>query len=370
MKHLQQLYIGSYNHMSWCRGTPGEGLYHAVFDSDSGEFEVTGATGGLVNPSFSAFDAAGEYLYTINEVQPVDEQAVGRVTSFAVDAAGNLTKIGECPSYGLSPCYLVLDEARGRAFLTDYCSACAVAIRLKDHVLGGLLGKAVHTGCGPDADRQEAPHPHSVALDAAMRHLAVADLGIDRVVVYRIESDATGVTLREVGAAVTPPGSGPRHLLFDANGRHLYSTCEMGSMMCMFDYDAQTGALARRQTISTVPAGQEKGNCCAHLMLSKNGRFLYASNRGNDSIAVFAVADDGTLSLVEVCPSGGETPRNFSLDPTGRWLIAANQDSDCVAVFAVDEATGRLTPHARYTVPSPVHVLFRPGTHSARGEAR
>lgn len=357
----ERVYIGSYNAMSWSRGEKGEGLYHAVLDAESGQLRVDGCTGGLVNPSFSAFSRDGRYLYTINEVQPLDESAIGRVTSFAVDSAsGALEKIGECSSYGLSPCYLVLDEARACAYLSNYCGPSAVAIELRGHVLGDMLDRVVHTGSGPDAERQEAAHPHSVALDRSGRHLLVADLGTDQVYAYRIEESKNGVALRWVACGRAPAGSGPRHMLFDESGENLYVTCEMGSMVCRFRYDEVTGGMELRQKAPTVPGGAPRGNCCAHLAMACGGRYLYASNRGHDSIAMFAVEADGALALLGTVPSGGETPRNFAVDPSGQWLVAANQDSNAVSVFAIDAKTGLLHMHSQIHVPAPVHVAFAP----------
>jgi 6-phosphogluconolactonase len=223
----------------------------------------------------------------------------------------------------------------------------------------GRLGEATsvvqHSGSSADARRQQGAHAHAIVLDETNRFAIAADLGIDRLLVYRFDPSRGRLTPNQPPAASLPPGAGPRHVAFGASERHLYAIDELSSTISAFSWDAGRGALTAEQAVPTLPPGYKGANSTAEIALHPSGRFLYGSNRGHDSIAAFRVNPaSGALTLVEHEPTGGRTPRNFAIDPTGRWLIAANQDSNSLVVFRMDQQTGALEragDSARVTLP-------------------
>ena len=346
-------YVGTYTDGA------SEGIYRARLDPGSGALTLDGATAAGANPSFLALDRTGRTLYAVNETTEYEGQPSGAVAAFAIaPETGALALINRQPSRGGAPCHVALDRAGRFVLVANYVGGNVAVLPVGTN---GRLGEAVavaqRTGSGPDR-RQAAPHAHMVQLDAANRHALVADLGTDRLAVYRF--DAGAGTLALLSEASLRPGAGPRHFAFGPDGRRVYVLNELNSTITAFDYDADRGALAERGTASTLPAGYAEPNSGAHVLASADGRFVYASNRGHDSIAVFAAdRSSGALTPVEHVPTGGRRPRNFALDPSGRFLLAANQDSGTVASFAVDAATGQLTPTgARLDVPAPVCVVF------------
>jgi 6-phosphogluconolactonase len=230
----------------------------------------------------------------------------------------------------------------------------------QDGTLGSRTAFFQHEGSSVDARRQEAPHAHSINLDPEGRYAYVADLGLDQVLIYRYDAATGAMTPNDPAFARVKPGSGPRHFAFRPDGKYAYVINEMNSTVTAFACDATKGSLAAIQTLSTLPEGFQGGNSTAHVASHPSGRFLYGSNRGHDSIAVFGIdAESGRLTLVEIEPAGGKTPRNFGIDPTGRYLLAAGQSSGGIAVFRIDPATGALEPSgSSIKVPAPVCVQF------------
>jgi 6-phosphogluconolactonase len=230
---------------------------------------------------------------------------------------------------------------------------------LKDGDLGDASAFVQHQGHSVNPERQEGPHAHAIALSPDNRFAIVADLGLDQLLVYRFDA-AKGTLGANPQIVKTTPGAGPRHLVFGANGRFLYVINEMQSTIVTYSYDAAGGALHELQTVPTLPKNFTGKNTTAEIAIDPTGKFLFGSNRGEDSIAVFAIDPHaGTLTHLETDPSGGKTPRNFAIDPTGSWLLAANQDSNNVVVFRIDRKTGHLTATGdTVTVSSPVCVTF------------
>jgi 6-phosphogluconolactonase len=229
----------------------------------------------------------------------------------------------------------------------------------EDGSLGEAAGFQQHSGSGPNPKRQEGPHAHSADYSPDNRFAMVADLGMDKLMVYRIDPARASITPNDPPSVSVPPGSGPRHLAFHPNGRYAYIINEMGSTVTAMSYDTGRGAFHVMQTTGALPAGFHGESTTAEVQVHPNGRFLYGSNRGHDSIAVFSIASDGRLKLLENTPTGGRTPRNFSLDPSGRWLIAANQNSDNLVLFRVDPATGKRAPTGQSVAAgAPVCVKF------------
>jgi 6-phosphogluconolactonase len=328
----------------------GTGITRATYDTASGAI-VADAVVPVANPSCLALAPSGAYLYA------VDEQADGAVTAFARRPDDTVSVINTRSSGGESPCHLVVHPSGRYVLSANYGSGsvCVHPVRAD----GGLDPRSdlvVHTGGGPDADRQAGPHPHQVHVDDAGTVLVV-DLGTDSVYAYVLDLDAGTLELRR--RARLRAGSGPRHLAVAPDGRTLYVATELGSTVVVCDYDAAAATIAPRQelaaTISTRLAGGR--NYPAGIVVAPDGRFVYLSNRGADEVAVFAVGADGRLTPAGATPVGGSWPRHIALDPTGTLLFCANQHTSSVTTFHVDPASGSVTPTGqRLDTPAPVWV--------------
>jgi len=288
----------------------------------------------------------------------------GAVSAFAIDAkTGKLTLLNQVASHGADPCYVVVDATGKNVLLANYGSGTVAALRLgKDGRLEKASAVVQHSGSSVDRARQAGPHAHSINLSADNRFAIAADLGLDQLLVYRFDAERGTLQANDPPFANIHPGAGPRHFAFHPSGRFAYVINEMQSTVTALAYDAARGALRELQTLSTLPEGFAGQNDTAEVRVHSSGKFLYGSNRGHDSIALFAIDPErGTLRLVENTSTQGKTPRNFNLDPTGAYLFAANQDTDNVVIFRVDPATGHLTPTGQVlSVPSPVCVKFVP----------
>ena len=351
------VYIGTYtDHGS-------EGIYSYRFDLTTGKVASLGLAAESANPSFLAVSANGRFLYAINEVNVFEGQPAGSVSSFSVDAGiGKLSALSQVSAGGEGPAYITLDHTGKYALVANYpLGSVAVFPILKNGGLGKATAFVQHQGSSVNLERQQGPHAHAIAMSPDNRFAIVADLGLDQLIVYPF--DSTKGKLGPSHVLKTAPGAGPRHLVFAPSGKFLYVINEMASTIAAYSYDAANGTLHQFQTISTLPQGFTGKNTAAEIEIAPSGRFLYASNRGNDSIAVFAVDPlKGTLALVEFDSAGGRTPRNFTIDPTGSWLLAANQESDNIVFFRVDVRTGHLTPTSEVLqLSSPVCVKFVPG---------
>jgi 6-phosphogluconolactonase len=352
------VYVGTYT-------TGGSrGIYRFELDPDSGAATDPVLAGESENPSFLALHPNGRMLYAVNEVETFGGEPTGAVSAFAIDAAtGALARLNQQPSRGMAPCHLVVDKAGRHLLVANYSSGSVAVLPLgTDGRLQPATALRQHTGRGPNAARQQGPHAHAVAFDAAERFVFAADLGADRIFIGRFDAATGSLEPNDPDAAVLEPGSGPRHLAWHPSGTHLYAINELHSTVTVFRYDASRGALAAVQTITTLPAGLTGRNTAAEIAVSPDGRLLYGSNRGDDSLAAFTIdAASGTLAAAGHVPTGGRTPRHFAIDASGRWLLAANQDSDSITVFRLDPATGRPSPTGRpVTISKPVCVLFRP----------
>ena len=353
------LYVGTYT-----AGTRSEGIYLVRMDRRSGQLRRVGSVDAGANPSFLAIHPNGRVLYAVNELEKYKERATGAVSAFAIAGdTGALTRLNEQPSEGGAPCYLSVDRSAQVVLVANYVGGSIAVLPIQPN---GALAPAAHvvqhTGKGPNAERQEGPHAHCILPDPSNRFALAADLGVDRVFVYRL--DVSDKSLRPVeegaGDAVMRPGAGPRHIAFHPTLPLVFVANELDSTVVTLRFDAERGALSPLDTRSTVPAGWTGTNYPADIHVAASGRTLYVSNRGHNSIAVFSVAKStGALALEQVVSTDGDWPRNFSLDPTGRWLLVANQRSDSVVVFGRDADNGRLTPtRQRIALPSPVCLRF------------
>lgn len=337
-------------------GTYAETIALVCMDRKSGELLQVGAVHAGANPSFLAIHPTRRTLYAVNEVDQ------GVVRAFAIESAsGALTGLNEQSSQGGAPCFVSVDRSGRAAFVANYDGGSVALLPIQAN---GALAPAAqvvhHTGKGPNAERQEAPHAHCILSDPSNRFALAADLGADRVLVYRL--DVEGNSLRHVvgGDAVMRPGSGPRHIAFHPTLPLVFVANELDSTVATLRFDATRGTLTPVGTRSTVPADWTGANYPAEIRVAASGRSVYVSNRGHNSIAVFAMADStGALVLDQVVPTEGDWPRNFSLHPSGRWLLVANQRSDSVVVLGRDPENGKLTAtRQRITVPSPVCLQF------------
>jgi len=353
------LYVGTYT-----KGTGSEGIYLIRMDRRSGQLRRVGSVAPGANPSFLAIHPNGRVLYAVNELEQYNGRPTGAVSAFAIETnTGVLARLNEQPSEGGAPCYVSVDRSAQVVLVANYVGGSIALLPIQPN---GALAPAAHavrhTGKGPNAERQEAPHAHCILPDPSNRFVLAADLGTDRVFVYRLDLDGKALRHVEGSDAVMRPGAGPRHLAFHPTLPLVFVANELDSTVATLRFDSERGALSPQGTLSTVPAGWTGTNYPADIHVAASGRTLYVSNRGHNSIAVFSVAEStGALVLDQVVSTDGDWPRNFSLDPTGRWLLVANQRSDSVVVFGRDPENGRLTPTRppqRIAIPSPVCLRF------------
>jgi 6-phosphogluconolactonase len=347
------VYVGTYTNSG------SRGIYRFTLDPATGEAREPVLAGETTNPSFLALHPSGRFLYAVGEIESFAGRPTGVVSAFAIDAkTGDLKLLNQQPSEGTAPCHLVVDAAGRNVLVANYGGGTVAVLPIgADGRLAPASSVKAHEGTGPHRERQEKPHAHGIYLDAAGRHAVAADLGADRIFVYGFDS-AKG-QLQPAGAAVVEPGSGPRHLAFDASGRRLYAINELTSTITLFSYDPEKAALQPLQSVPTLPEGFAGANTTAEVVLSPDGRFLYGSNRGHDSIAVFVIDKaSGKLTPAGHVAAGGAQPRHFAIEPSGRFMLVAHQDSDSIAVFRLDPATGRPVPTGtRLKVSKPVCLL-------------
>lgn len=338
-----------------------KGIYAYRFDSSTGKLTSLGLASESANPSFLTSDSRGHFLYAVNELDTYHGKPTGAASAFAINSTGKLSLINQVSSRDQGPAHITIDRTGKFAFISNYSrGSMAVLSLLKDGRLGDQVAFVQHQGSSVNKQWQLGPHVHEVVLSPDNRFALVADPGIDQVIAYPFNA-ATG-KMGEPVIAHAPPGSGPRHMVFGRGGKFLYAITELTSSVLTYAYDAKNGGLRQIGMISTLPKEFRGTNYAAEIEVHPSGKFLYASNRGDDSIAVFSVdSETGALKLIEVVPTKGKRPRNFALDPTGSWLLVANQESDNIGVFRVDGATGRLTATGEAAhVGSPARVKFVP----------
>ena len=350
------LYVGTY--------TDGDskGIYAYRYDSASGELKEIGLAAETKNPSFLAASPNGKFLYAVNEVGDYQGKASGAVTAFSIDhASGKLSELNQVASRGADPCYISFDKTGKYALVANYSSGnIAVFPVAADGHVGEPSAFIQHTGKGPNAERQEGPHAHWIETTSDNRFAVAADLGLDEVLVYHFDSSKGTLSPNDPPFGKVQPGAGPRHVAFAPNGKFAYVLAEMKSTVTVFSYDASTGTLGELQSLSALPKDYKGSNDAAEIHIHPNGKFLFASNRGHDSIAVFAIdKSTGRLTPAGDFSTRGKTPRNFEIDPSGKRLFVANQESGNVVVFRIEEKTGALTQTGQVLkVPSPVSLRF------------
>jgi 6-phosphogluconolactonase len=338
-----------------------KGIYRMVLDTASGKLSEPALAAELDSPSFLAVHPTHKFLYAVNEV---GGGKPGAVTSFALDpGSGKLTKLNQQSTMGDSPCHLVVDATGKNVLVANYGGGSVAVLPIgADGKLAPASAFIQHTGKVFDARRQGQPHAHSVNLDKENRFAVVADLGLDRVFVYKFDPTHGKLSPNDPPSTKVADRSGPRHFAFHPDGKHAYVINEINCTVTAFDYDAEHGTLSEIQTIPTMPVAVQPRHSTAEVVVHPAGKFLYGSNRGHDSLAVYTIDPrTGHLKNVEYQPTGGKTPRNFAVDPTGSFVLAENMGSDTIVVFRVDPETGALAPTGQVVdIPSPCCVKFVP----------
>jgi 6-phosphogluconolactonase len=339
----------------------GEGIYIFRLDESSGKLEPIGKTIGVANPSYLAFDASQRFLYAVNELKTYEGKPTGTVSAFAVDSrTGALQFLNRQLTHGTDPCHVVVDREGSHVFVANFMSGSVCVLPVAEN---GNLGEACdvvqHRGSSLDPRRQSGPHAHSVALDASNRFAFVPDLGLDKMMIYRFDARCGKLEPGAVTCIDMKPGAGPRQLSFHPEGHFAYLVNELDSTVIALSYDANTGNFRVLQSVRTLPDGFTGESTCADIHVHPFGNFVYASNRGHDSIVVHRIDPAlGTLSGVAHESTQGNTPRSFGIDPTGLFLIVGNQDSDSLVTFRIDGENGKLQPTHVAKVPTPVCVKF------------
>jgi 6-phosphogluconolactonase len=354
------VYVGTYT------GGPADskGIYRFDLEATTGQLTHRSLAAETKNPSFLAIHPNHRFLYAVGELDKFQGKSSGAISAFAIDSkTSDLTLLNQQSSGGAGPCHLIVDKEGKNVLAANYSggSVCVLPIGA-DGKLGTATAFQQHRGSSINKSRQEGPHAHSINLDPANRFAFVADLGLDKIMVYKYDSDKGTLTPNDSPATEIAPGSGPRHFAFHPNGRHAYVINELASTITAMEYDSERGILNPTQTISTIPKGYDGDTTTAEVQVHPSGKFLYGSNRGHNSISVFTIAaNSGRLTAAGHQSQKIKIPRNFGIDPTGKFLLVANQDSNSIVVFHIDPKTGELTATgSKVEVPAPVCVKMMP----------
>jgi 6-phosphogluconolactonase len=347
-----RVYIGTYT------GRGGsQGIYSSQLDLDTGQLSAPVLVAETTNPSFLEIHPNGKILYTVSEVGKG-----AAVNAFRIDAdSGTLSPLNQKPSGGAAPCHVSIDPGGRHLLVANYSGGSAAIFPIKkDGRLGERSGFVQHRGSSVNQQRQSAPHAHSINLSPDGRFALVADLGLDRIMIYRFDAARGTIVPHDPAFAALKPGAGPRHLVFHPSAQFAYVINELNGTVCAFSYASTNGSLKEIQIISTLPEGFQGSNSCAEIRVHPSGAFLYGSNRGHDSIVVYQIdLASGRLSWVEHETTDIKAPRNFNIDPTGSFCIVANQSADSVVVFRIDQTSGCLNSTGqKISVDKPVCIRF------------
>jgi 6-phosphogluconolactonase len=353
-------YVGTYT-----TKTQSKGIYAFHFDATTGQVSEIGVAAETTDPSFVAVHPGGKYLYAVNEAAITDGGKHGGVTAFAINKqSGKLTLLNQVSSLGVDPCYITFDRTAKFALVANYTSgSVAVFPLLEDGRIGKATAFVVDNGTpGPNKARQEGPHAHNIYVSKDNRFVFVADLGLDEVLAYKFDAGNGTLMPNHPAYVKIKAGSGPRHIAFTEDEKFAYIVSELASTVTSLRFDAKKGRFKEFQSSSTLPPDFHGQNDAAEIAIHPSGKFLYVSNRGNDSIAIFGIdPKKGTLTPLGGMPSGGKTPRHFAIDPSGNYLLAENEDSSNISVFRIDLGTGALSTSAETVkTPSPVCLVFAP----------
>jgi 6-phosphogluconolactonase len=334
-----------------------KGIYHSVLNTDTGELSTPMLAAEAKNPSFLEIHPNGRFLYAVSE-----SGSAGTVSAYAIDMdTKNLKLLNSQPSGGSGPCHVNIDHTGKSVLVANYGSGSASVIPIKsDGSLAEPTCFVQHEGSSVNPQRQKGPHAHSVNISPDDRFAFVADLGLDKVMIYKLDVEKGTIIANDPVFAKVKPGSGPRHFTFSVDGKFAYVINEMGGTITVFSYEPTSGTLTEIQTISTLPDDFAGRNSCAEVRVHPSGKFLYGSNRGHDSIAVYRIdPTNGKLTFVEHEKTDIKTPRNFNIDPTGKFCLVANQDGNSVVVFKINTKTGALEPTGhKISMGKPVCIRF------------
>ena len=352
----QLMYVGTY--------TEGDtkGIYAYRFDSRTGKLAPLGLMAETPNPTFLALHPSGKYLYAVNEINDFGGKSAGGISAYSIDrSSGKLTELNQVSTGGPGPCAVTVDKTGKVVFVANYAGGSFASYPIgSDGKVGAMASFIQDKGSSINKSRQEGPHAHSVVVSPDNKFLLGADLGLDRVLVFRIDTSTGKISPNDPPFATVKAGSGPRHLVFAPDGKHVYVVSEMGEIVTAFAWDAGPGALTAIDEVSALPADFHGRSTAAEIQIDAHGRHVYSSNRGHDSISVFDVdPKTAKLTLVQTESTQGRTPRFFCLDPSGRYLLAGNQDTNTIVTFHVDPRSGKLTPTGqKYELGKPVCFVF------------
>jgi 6-phosphogluconolactonase len=366
MEKIQHLvYVGTYTEKILF-GTgqvfegQGEGIHIYELDPATGALSPHDTAREIKNPSYLTFHPSGRFLYAVNELKSYNGEATGTLSAFTLDPQnGRLDFINKVATHGTDPCHVTVDATGKNAIVANFASGSVAVLPIRED--GGLEEASEviqHRGSSLDPVRQSGPHAHSFTLDASNRFAYVPDLGLDKLMIYRFDPERGKLETHEQGCLETKAGAGPRHFVFHPNNNYAYLINELDSTIVSLACDGERGTVKAIQTVPALPRAFRGNSTSADIMVDPTGHFLYASNRGHDSIAIYRIdGSSGKLALVGHESTRGKTPRNFTIDSSGTFLFAANQDSDTIVCFRIDPDSGRLTPTGQVAnVPTPVCV--------------
>lgn len=350
------VYVGTYT------SGKSEGIYLYSLNLASGELKRVATAKGVKDPSYLALAPGGRYLYAVNELEEFAGKKSGALSAFAVDGrSGELRLLNQQPTLGAHPCYVVVDRTGKFVLVANYTGGNVAVLPIRnDGSLGEATDMKQDQGSSINAERQDGPHAHCIVLDPANRFAYACDLGTDKIMIFRYDGRRGKLIPNTTPWVTVKPGAGPRHLTFHPNGNYAYVINELHATVTVFAVAPAQGNLKELQTVATLPTDFTGANTSADIHVSPDGRFLYCSNRGHDSIGAFAINPrNGKLTLLAHESTGGKTPRNFVIDPSGAFLLVANQNSDNIVTFRRDMKTGRLSGTGNVAeVPSPVCLKF------------
>jgi len=347
------VYFGTYT----SGGNGSKGIYRSVLDTDTGELAEPVLAAEAKNPSFLEIHPNGRFLYAVSE-----SGGAGTVSAYAIEPdTKKLRLLNSQPSGGSGPCHVNIDHAGKNVLVANYGSGSASVIPIAaDGKLANPTGFVQHEGSSINPQRQKGPHAHSINPSPDNRFAFVADLGLDKVMIYKLDVEKGTIVANDPAFAKVKPGAGPRHFSFGVDGKYAYVINELNATITAFSYKPASGTLTEIQTISTLPDGFTGRSSCAEVRVHPSGKFLYGSNRGHDSIAVYRIDPaKGKLTFVEHEKADIKTPRNFNIDPTGKFCLVANQGADSIVIFRIDQKTGALEPTGhKISIGKPVCIRF------------
>ena len=350
------VYFGTYT------GKSSKGIYASRLDASTGKLAPPELVAETTSPTFLAVSPNGKFLYAANEISRFEGKTAGAVSAFALDRlGGKLTALNQKSSGGSGPCHLVVDATGRSVLVANYGGGSVQALPVnQDGSLGDGGTFIQHTGGSVDKGRQAGPHGHCIVADPSNRFALACDLGLDKVLIYKLNPAGAELTANDPAAASVAPGSGPRHIAFRPDGSFAYVISEMACTVTAFAFDARRGALTEIGTVSSLPPGEtvQKGFSTAEIEVHPSGKFVYGSNRGHNTIVVYQRdGETGELKFLQHAPCGGKVPRHFKIDPTGKWLLCAHQDSNTISVLPLDPASGMLGEPGS-SVPSPTSICL------------